>query len=315
MIYQLYPKEFFERADFEETMKIYHDYQILIVEEDRSMMESLQRAMASRGYVPGRMSTLETPIHNYLKGHMDRIFSRTAVRRKVTRLMTDPSNIPELARAADILVRDYLAVRSNENVLITTDTATDMFAVQAVLGCVETIRAKGAVITIPQLPFQGTLADPYIPDTVSGAVMRCDVWIDLTFPYFAGATLHDEAMKTGRVRYLLGGDMGSGGIARLFGKVDLDRYFEVQHRFDALIAGLKGDNVGLRTGTAPTFPSSSASRVTRSLARQISQACILFPERAQFSGERVGARDDRGRFGLPRVLHIDARATHPADRR
>ena len=162
--------------------------------------------------------------------------------------MTDPSNIPELARAADILVRDYLAVRSNENVLITTDTATDMFAVQAVLGCVETIRAKGAVITIPQLPFQGTLADPYIPDTVSGAVMRCDVWIDLTFPYFAGATLHDEAMKTGRVRYLLGGDMGSGGIARLFGKVDLDRYFEVQHRFDALIAGAEGRQCRVTNG-------------------------------------------------------------------
>ena len=75
MIYHLFPKEFFERDDFEETLKIYHDYQVLVIEEDRSMMESLQRAMGSRGYVPGRMSSLETPIHNYLRGHMDRIFS------------------------------------------------------------------------------------------------------------------------------------------------------------------------------------------------------------------------------------------------
>ena len=75
VIYHLFPEEFFDRADFEETLKIYRDYQILVIEEDRSMMESLQRAMASRGYVPGRMSTLETPIHNYLKGHMDRIFA------------------------------------------------------------------------------------------------------------------------------------------------------------------------------------------------------------------------------------------------
>ena len=75
IIYHLFPKTFFDRPDFEENLKIYRDYQILVIEEDRLMMESLQRATASRGYVPGRMSTLETPIHNYLKGHFDRIFS------------------------------------------------------------------------------------------------------------------------------------------------------------------------------------------------------------------------------------------------
>lgn len=81
VIYHLFPKEFFERADFEETLKapqasiFYHDFQVLVIEEDRSMMESLQRAMGTRAYVPGRMSTLETPIHNYLRGHMDRIFT------------------------------------------------------------------------------------------------------------------------------------------------------------------------------------------------------------------------------------------------
>ena len=75
VIYHLFPKEFFERADFEETLKIYHDFQVLVIEEDRSMMESLQRAMGTRAYVPGRMSTLETPIHNYLRGHMDHIFT------------------------------------------------------------------------------------------------------------------------------------------------------------------------------------------------------------------------------------------------
>lgn len=75
IIYHLFPEEFFERPDFDEKLKIYHDYQVLVIEEDRSMMESLQRAMASRGFVPGRMSTLETPIHNYLKGHFNRTFA------------------------------------------------------------------------------------------------------------------------------------------------------------------------------------------------------------------------------------------------
>ena len=74
IIYHLFPEEFFDRPGFEETCRIYRDYQITVLEEDRGMMESLQAAMSTRGYQPGPMSTLETPIHNYLKGHMDRIF-------------------------------------------------------------------------------------------------------------------------------------------------------------------------------------------------------------------------------------------------
>jgi hypothetical protein len=38
------------------------------------MIESLQKAMSSRAFVPGRMSSLEKPIHHFLNGHIDRIF-------------------------------------------------------------------------------------------------------------------------------------------------------------------------------------------------------------------------------------------------
>jgi Rieske 2Fe-2S family protein len=36
------------------------------------MIESMQIAMSSRAYRPGRMSTLEKPLHHYLKGYLDR---------------------------------------------------------------------------------------------------------------------------------------------------------------------------------------------------------------------------------------------------
>ncbi len=231
--------------------------------------------------------------------------------------MTGPSNIPELARAADVLVRDYMAVRQNENVLITADTATDMFAVQAVLSCVETIGAKGAVVTIPQLPFQGTLADPYIPDTVSGAIMRCDVWIDLTFPYFAGATVHDEAINTGRVRYLLGGDMGSGGMARLFGKVDLDRNFEVQHRFDVVISDAEGRECRVTNGhgTDVSFITAKSSYTKPRRANQpgmyvVPGACTIFPEKESVRGKiAVGSAFHEYYTSMPEplILQIDGR--------
>ncbi len=73
IIYQLFPEAFFERPGFRETLKIYHEYQLQILEEDRSMIESMQRAMASSAYRPGRMSTQEKPLHHYLNGYLDRV--------------------------------------------------------------------------------------------------------------------------------------------------------------------------------------------------------------------------------------------------
>jgi Rieske 2Fe-2S family protein len=73
VIYHLFPESFFERPDFEDILKIYRDYQLVVLEEDRLMIESMQKAMGSPAYVPGRMSTLEKPLHNFLNGYLDRI--------------------------------------------------------------------------------------------------------------------------------------------------------------------------------------------------------------------------------------------------
>lgn len=80
VIYHLFPKSFFERPDFEEKRRIYHDYQITVLEEDRTMIESMQKAMHSPHYAPGRMSTLEKPLHHYLNGYLDRVFGRDTLR-------------------------------------------------------------------------------------------------------------------------------------------------------------------------------------------------------------------------------------------
>ena len=73
IIYHLFPESFFARPGFRETLKVYHDYQLQVLEEDRSMIESMQLAMASPAYRPGRMSTLEKPLHHYLNGYLDRV--------------------------------------------------------------------------------------------------------------------------------------------------------------------------------------------------------------------------------------------------
>ena len=77
VIYHLFPEEFFDRPDFDETLKIYYDYQILVLEEDRVMIESMQQAMSSPAYRPGRMSTHEKGVHNFLNGYLDRVIGGT----------------------------------------------------------------------------------------------------------------------------------------------------------------------------------------------------------------------------------------------
>ena len=128
-------------------------------------------------------------------------------------------NGPELAYAADIMVGDYFCVKPGDILLITADTATDRDVVDAVMNAAHTIGAKPAVMTSPQLPYQGALANDYISEPLAAAMRQCDAWIDLQFPYVAGSDAHDEAMKSNRMRYLLSGDLTAGGLIRMFGKV------------------------------------------------------------------------------------------------
>jgi Rieske 2Fe-2S family protein len=70
----LFPEEFHSDPDFKSKVDIYRSYQGVIYEEDRGMIESMQIAMASPLYVPGRMSVMEKPIHHFLSSYVDRMF-------------------------------------------------------------------------------------------------------------------------------------------------------------------------------------------------------------------------------------------------
>ncbi|MQF82756.1 hypothetical protein FIM02_01275 [SAR202 cluster bacterium AD-802-E10_MRT_200m] len=208
--------------------------------------------------------------------------------------MTLTSNTPDIARAADVLVHDYMSIQPHENVIITADTDTDPSVIQSIFTSVETLGARAVVITTRKLPFQGSLADPFIPNIISELTMNCDVWIDLTFPYFAGSTFHDNTMKLGKARYLLGGDMGRGGLVRLFGKVDLDKYFEVHQGFDRIIAesegkechitNNQGTNVRFRIGKPGYTKPRKASKPGMYL---VPGACTIFPQEETVTGKIV----------------------------
>ena len=75
-----------------------------------------------------------------------------------------------LAAAADFIVRDFMCVAPNEQVIITADNATDPRGIDAIRNAVRVAGARMAVLTMQQLPYQGGLSDPYIPEPVVAAV-------------------------------------------------------------------------------------------------------------------------------------------------
>lgn len=226
---------------------------------------------------------------------------------------------PELAHAADMLLRDYMAARAGETVLITADTASDPAGVQAVFNAAFALGAKPALLTIPQLPFQGTLADPHIPPAVAAASADCDVWIDLTFPYLAGSTVHDHTMKAGRVRYLLGGDMTADSIVRLFGAVDLDRYYAVHAAFDKVTHGAIGKECRITNehGTDVRFTIGKPGftkprRADKPGMYLVPGACTLFPELESVKGTIAVFAAFHEYFATlrtPLLLTLDGRVT------
>ena len=78
VIYHLFPSAWCEEPDFAEKCAVYRDYQIEVLEEDRSMLASLQAAMGAREYAPGSMSHLEGPIHNTINYHVERALDNGA---------------------------------------------------------------------------------------------------------------------------------------------------------------------------------------------------------------------------------------------
>jgi hypothetical protein len=218
-----------------------------------------------------------------------------------------------VAHAADVLVRDYMAVRPGENVVITADTAGDPAVWQVVLSAAQQAEARASIVLIAPLPFQGRLADPYVTPPLAGAVLAADVWIDLTFPYLAGSHLYDQAMETRRVRYLLGGDIGADGLVRLFGRVDLDRYYAVHKAFDDLINDAIGQPVritdGLGTDVAFRLGKrgfEKPRRADKPGAVLVPGACTMFPEVETVRGRiRVGSVFHEYYTALPTPMTLE----------
>lgn len=191
----------------------------------------------------------------------------------------------ETARAATLLVADHFRVRPGETVVVTSDSASEPALVEALLAASAAAGARTLLLELARLPYQGKLADPYVPDSLAAAVAESDVWFDLTFPYLAGSGAHDRAMKRARTRYLLLGDVTSASLQRLYGSVDADALYAVQAAFDEVMASGAGAPARVTAGNGTAFEfrlgraGGRKSRVSdRPGSATTMGSCIYYPE-------------------------------------
>lgn len=71
IVYTLLPEIYFDQPNFAERVEEYRAYQDKLMAEDRDLLESMQNAMGSRNYNPGRMALIERGVHHVLNGYFD----------------------------------------------------------------------------------------------------------------------------------------------------------------------------------------------------------------------------------------------------
>lgn len=196
--------------------------------------------------------------------------------------------------AANVLLREHFCTKPGENIVLTTDEDSDTDLVRALVDTATALGARACVLSMPRLPFQGSLSDPYIPSPVEAAVIHSDVWLDLTFPYMAGSGAFDRAMEHKRTRYLLIGDTSAAGFGRLYGSVNFDALFDLQEAADGFIRNAEGRHgrVTSAAGTDFTFvigrPTTRKDRrATQPGAQTIPGSAIFYPELETVKGKIV----------------------------
>lgn len=212
--------------------------------------------------------------------------------REITVNRSEPG--PELFGAAQRFLIDFLSYRADERLIITTDTVRDPLVVQALQAAALAIGGQPLVLTLPQLPFQGKLADPFLPQGLAAAVAQCDLWIDVTYPYIAGSSVHATAMKNGTLRYMLASDLSSAALTRLFAPGVLDEIYPGQAAFETLVAKSAGHAVRVTTplGTDVRFKLAesfepSPRRTTGPGLYFLPGSCLMSPDIESVRGKIV----------------------------
>ncbi len=160
----------------------------------------------------------------------------------------------ELAEAARELVEKMLKVKPGEEVVITADSGSDWRVVVSTAQAVKMAGAKPLVLWFNMARGVGMEAERDIAArSIRSAILSSDVWIEFNRNWLLYSSIYEEAMKSGKIRYLILVGMDADMMVRLIGRVNLDTLYEFQRRLASIVRSSREFIVRSPSGTDLTF--------------------------------------------------------------
>jgi len=160
----------------------------------------------------------------------------------------------ELMVSAHKLVKDIMKIKPNEEVVITADTGSDWRVVEAVAQAAKVLNAKPLVAWYASPHGVGKAADKYIPlKSLKSLLRESDVWIEFNKNWLLYSTPYEEAMKTGKTRYICLVGMDTEMMVRNIGKVNIDILYKFQRKLAEITSRSKHMRITTPAGTNIEF--------------------------------------------------------------
>jgi len=160
----------------------------------------------------------------------------------------------ELAVSAHKTINDILRIQPDETLLVTIDSAADFRLATAMARAGECAGAKTMIAYHSTAPAYGKAGEWRLPDCLSGAIERTDVWIELNEVWLYCNTAWEKALGKGtKMRYFHLGKMDPESLWRCLGALDLSAL----RQFMTAVADMTRDADEMRitnpAGTNVTF--------------------------------------------------------------
>lgn len=150
-------------------------------------------------------------------------------------------------------VHDLCALHEGETLLITIDSEAHWPLAEETAKAGQALGAKVMVAWHTTPKGYGRAADRYLPDCLHAAILNCDVWIEYNYQWLLYGTAWEEAVKSGRVRYLFLGGLSIDQMIRTIGKVDLRLQKEFQDAIVDMTSRARKMRITTPAGTDVTF--------------------------------------------------------------
>lgn len=159
----------------------------------------------------------------------------------------------ELAKAADILVRELARIKPSDDVLVYTDSESDWRVAETTAAAAHSVGAKVVVMRYPAPRGVGENADPDLPEPLMAAMRSCDVMIEFSKRYLLYSTPWRAAMQGKRARYLCLSGMTSQMMVRCVGRVNVQALIQFQDTLARLTGSARRMRITTPAGTRIEF--------------------------------------------------------------